>query len=270
VRQIALDDYNANYVGANLAATGWTGNSASCTAGLCSATMNTAVIKRINYFRRMVGLNDDCTLDSTLYQQEQEAALMMTANNSLNHNPPTTWTCYTALGAAGAGSSNLSLGFSGTGAITGFINDFGTGNERVGHRRWILHSRKKKFSYGSTSNAMALYVFDSQTNTNVPAYIAYPPKGYVAQPLVFGRWSFGIPNADFSTATVTMTGPGGSPIPVSVISKTDNGYGDNTIVWEPTGINLSATSDVTYTVKVSGIASAAATTYTYNVVIFKP
>jgi hypothetical protein len=205
-----------------------------------------------------------------LFAQEQETALMMTANNQLNHFPPTTWTCYTTLGAAGAASSNIALGFTGTDAITGFISDFGTGNEPVGHRRWILHSRKQKFSFGSTNNSMALYISASDTNTIVPDFIAYPPKGYIAQPLVFSRWSFSIPSANFSSATVTMTGPGGTSIPVSIISSTDNGYGDNTLVWVPTGINLTSASDLTYTVTVSNIGSASATTFTYDVVIFKP
>lgn len=269
-REVALNDYNANYLGTAVTSTGWTGSTASCTAGLCSSAMNTAVIKRINYFRRMVGLNDECTLDASLYSQEQETALMMTANNQLNHYPPTTWTCYTSLGALGASSSNIALGFAGTASITGFINDFGTGNEMVGHRRWILHSRKQSFSYGATNNSMALYVASNDTNSVIPDYIAYPPKGYVPAPLVFARWSFGIPGANFASANVSMTGPGGVVVPVNVISNNANGYGDNTIVWEPTGVNLSSTSDLTYNVIITNVGSAPLSTYNYDVVIFKP
>ena len=115
---------------------------------------------------------------------------------------------------------------------------------------------------------MAVYVFGSGGNTTIPQYIAYPPKGYVPQQLVYGRWSFSIPGADFSSASVAMTGPSGN-VPLTVNSVV-NGYGDNTIVWEPTGINLSSASDVTYTVTINGIGGATSTSYTYNVIVIQP
>jgi hypothetical protein len=268
-RDSAVQDYNTNFLGSAITNIGWTGNTTTCTAGTVSASSDAAVIKRINYFRRMVGLNDNCTLDPSLNSQEQEAALMMTANNSLSHNPPTTWSCYTQAGHDGAASSNLASGTNSSDAIWAFINDYGSGNTAVGHRRWILHSRKQRFCYGSTTSAMALYVFFTDTNTHVPSFVAYPPKGYVPQQLLSSRWSFSIPNADFSASTVMMTGPSGN-VPLTVVSSTANGYGDNTIVWEPIGISTTSTSDVVYTVTVSGIASDVQTTYTYNTTIFKP
>jgi hypothetical protein len=268
-RDSAVQDYNANYLGSAITNNGWTGSTTTCTAGTVSASSDIAVIKRINYFRRLVGLNDNCTLDPSLNSQEQEAALMMSANSSLSHNPPTTWSCYTQAGHDGAASSNLALGNNSSSAIWAFIDDFGSGNSAVGHRRWILHSRKQRFCYGSTSSAMALYVFFTDTNTHVPSFIAYPPDGYIPQQLISSRWSFSIPNADFSASTVTMTGPSGN-IPLTVVSSTANGYGDNTIVWEPVGINTTSTADVNYTVTVSNIASDVQTTYTYTTTIFKP
>ena len=270
LRDAALADYNSNYLGSIVSSTGWTGNTSTCSAGTVSQTTHNAVIKRINYFRRMVGLNDQCTLDTTLFAQQQETALIMSANNALNHNPPNTWLCWTSTAAAGAGSSNLALGSNPSAAVSAFIQDNGTGNQVVGHRRWILHSRKQEFSYGSTNNAMALYVFNSDTNTVVPDFIAYPPKGYVPQSLVYSRWSLGIPGAGFGGATVSMTGPGGTSVPSTIVSSTDNGYGDNTLVWEPTGIITTSTADISYTVTVSGITGADSTSYTYTVNLFKP
>jgi uncharacterized protein YkwD len=267
-RDSALMDYNLNYLGSAISNPGWTGSTSTCTAGSVSQASHDAVINRINYFRRMVGLNDNCTLDTTLFAQEQETALMMSANNQLSHSPPNTWLCYTSSGASGAASSNIALGYNSSAAISAFIRDNGSGNQDVGHRRWILHSRKEKFSYGSTSNAMALYVFASGSNTVIPEYIAFPPDGYIPQTLVPGRWSFGIPLANFSAATVTMTGPSGT-VPLTIVSSTAS-YGDKTIVWEPTGIDLTNTNDVTYTITVSGITGALQTSYTYSSKIFKP
>lgn len=269
-RQAALNDYNANYLGSYVSSPSWSGNVSTCNAGRCSNAASEAVIKRINYFRRMVGLNDNCELDTSLIQQQQDAALMLSANGALSHNPPTTWSCYTTSGSQGCQTSNIALGYHSSAAITAFIFDDGSGNEPVGHRRWILHTNKKYFTYGSTSNAMALYVLRSTTNSNPPAYIPYPPKGWIPKQLVPARWSFSIRSANFSSATVSMTGPGGANVPVTVISRTANGYGDNTIVWTPTGIDTTSPTDVSYTVTISGIVNAPQSSYTYTTTLFRP
>ncbi len=268
-RETALEDYNTNYLGSEVSDPGWTGSTETCNAGTLPQATHDKVIKRINYFRRMVGLNDNTTLDPSKYGMYQDAALMMKANNALNHTPPDTWICYTQNGYSGASTSNLALGAHASNAVTLFIYDPGASNTSVGHRRWILHSAKTQFSYGSTNSSMSLGVIGvAGGNTKIPAFIAYPPNGYIPQTLTFPRWSFGIAGADFSAATVTMTGDSGN-IPVTIISAGGN-YGDKTIVWEPQGIVTNSNADVSYTVTVSGIAGAAQTSYTYTSIIFKP
>jgi hypothetical protein len=268
-REIALEDYNTNYLGSAVSDPGWTGSTVTCNAGTLPQATHDKVIKRINYFRRIVGLNDNTTLDPSKYGMYQDAALMMKANNALNHTPPDTWTCYTQNGYTGASTSNLALGAHASNAVTLFINDPGASNTSVGHRRWILHSAKTQFSYGSTNSSMSLGVIGvAGGNTKIPAFIAYPPNGYIPQTLTFPRWSFGIAGADFSAATVTMTGDSGN-IPVTIISA-GGSYGDKTIVWEPQGIVTNSNADVSYTVTVSGITGAAQTSYTYTSIIFKP
>src|SRR5437879_4896932 len=98
-RDSAVQNYNNDYLGSNIGNAGWTGNSATCNAGAVPQSTNDAVINRINYFRHLVGVNDNCTLDASLFAQEQQTALMMKANYALNHNPPATWSCYTSTGA---------------------------------------------------------------------------------------------------------------------------------------------------------------------------
>ena len=225
-RDSAIADYNANYLGSAFSSSvGWTGNTSTCNAGTISAAAHNAAIKRINYFRKLVGLNGNCTMDTTKYSQFQETALMEDVHGSLSHTPNSSWTCYTATGAAGAGSSNLAYGGVSSNAIDLFINDFGTGNEPCGHRRWLLYSPRTTFSDGSTNSYYSIWVFGAGGNTTIPTYIAYPAKGYMPQGLVYDRWSFSIPGAGLSGATVTMTGPGGN-VPLSIIS-TVSGYGDN-------------------------------------------
>lgn len=267
-RLAAVENYNKNYLGSHIANPGWTGNDKTCNSGVVSQESHDAVIRRINYFRHLVGLNDDCVLIPSMFPQLQEAALMMTANNQLSHSPPASWSCHTATGAAGAGISNLALGSSSSAAITAFIIDNGSNNAPVGHRRWILHSTKQKFSYGSTANAMALFVFSQDNNTKIPEFIAYPAKGYMPHPLVPARWSFGIPGADFSSASVIVADASRN-IPVTIVSATANGYGDNTIVYEP-AISLTGTDDVSYVVKINGIKGTPQSSYTYTTTIFRP
>jgi hypothetical protein len=271
-REIAVEDYLVNYIGSELETSGWTGNISTCFAGQASQLSHEMVIKRINYFRRMVGLNDNTTLDTSQFSMCQQAALMLTANNSLNHFPPNTWKCWTKPGYDGARLSNLSMGNS-TNAVTTLISDgvFGGGNKAAGHRRWILFSETTQFSYGTTEDIMVLKVKEvAGGNKKIPSFIAYPPNGFIPQELVFDRWSFGIPNADFSKATVKMTGPNGA-VNLNIVSNSDIGYGDNTIVWEPIDIIRNSKNDIVYDVTISNIGVLVGKkSFSYKVTVIKP
>jgi hypothetical protein len=104
--------------------------------------------------------------------------------------------------------------------------------------------------------ANALWVFDSNIWGPRPAtrdeFVAWPPRGYVPYQVVFARWSFAYPNADFSSASVTMNS-GGTSVPLTQADVVD-GYGENTLVWIPLGLNDGAivkpASDTTYTINV--------------------
>lgn len=268
-RDSAVKDYNEMYLGSKVVFTTWTGNVGSCDPGTVPQSVHDAVIKRINYFRKITGLNYDCVMDASLFPAQQQTALMMTANFDLSHNPPATWSCYTQDGADGAAKSNLRLGSAATDAVTAFMEDSEDYNEAVGHRRWLLYSKQSAFSHGSTENAAVIHVVVKAENTHIPEFIAYPPATYVPSAVVFTRWSFSIPNADFSAATVTMTHDGNN-VGVKVVSK-DFKVADNTIVWEPQiPVPSPTTDDLTYKVTVSGIGGADKSSYTYEVIVIKP
>jgi hypothetical protein len=264
-------DYIENYQGSAITDPGWTGNISSCNDGTAPQTTSDKVIRRINYFRRLVGLNDNTTLNASKFPVYQQATLIKKANGQLSHAPTNTWTCWTQAGFDGAQTSNLSLGSHPVNAITVFMADNGPNNISAGHKRWILHLAKTQFSYGTTDVSMSLGVIGTAGgNTNISEYIAYPPNGYIPQSLVFPRWSFGIPGADFSNSSVSMNGPHGN-IAVNVVSKTNNGYGDNTIVWEPAGVITNSAADMIYTITISGIGGAAEkSSYTYKTIMIKP
>lgn len=268
-RDSAIKDYTEMFLATEISNIAWTGSTATCDPGNVPQAVHDAVIKRINYFRKITGLNYNCYLDASLIPAQQRTALMMAAAGDLSHDPDASWPCYTTDGADGAKKSNLRLGSAGTDAVVAFMNDEEEYNQAVGHRRWLLYSKQSAFSHGSTGNTAVIHVLVKAENTKIPEYIAYPPATFVPYPLVYYRWSFSIPGADFTNTEISMS-HNGKNIPVQVVSRTEK-VADNTIVWEPgETIPEPTTADLTYTVTVSNIGSAPKSSYTYNVTVINP
>ncbi|MBD2700063.1 CAP domain-containing protein [Spirosoma sp. BT702] len=283
-RNAILADYYQNYLGSAVSDNelNWTGNLASCIPGTISQVAQNRTIQRINYYRRLVGLPDNMTFDPSRNTETQAAALIMGANNQLNHTPPSTSLCYSSAGLSGASNSNLGLGFHSSRAVKQYIDDRTPGNEEVGHRRWILYSRATSFGHGSarTSNpnfvtfADALWIANPTTTpASLPQYIAFPPAGYVPRTLIPDRWSFSIPGANFSSANVTLQDGLGAPL--SLTTHTPGGaYGDNTLVWNLPATDLAWTgsADKSFRVTVSNVIQNGVTQppYSYTVVAIDP
>ena len=272
--------YLTEYLASEGVSSGWNGNHASCNAGNTSAAFKTAVLRRINYFRAMGGLPPVTSFKNDYNTKAQKAALMMSVNNALSHTPPQSWTCYSAEGAQGAGSSNLYLGVYGPSAITGYVRDPGGGNYFVGHRRWILYPQTQFMGTGdipptSYAPSNALWVFDL-VNMNGPrpstreAYIAWPPPGYSPYQVVFDRWSFAYAGANFANANISMT-KNGNPLSLQKNSVV-NGYGENTLVWEPNDtFGQAPASDIVYNVTITNVViNGQNQSFSYQVKIFKP
>ncbi len=272
VRAEAVNNYINNYLGSELTSSlGWTGAVAGCIAGDISMSAHNKVIQRINYFRKMVGLPGDITFNIKQTNPCQECVLMMKANNALSHNPPPNWICYTDSGAYAAGGSNIAGGMHSVNAITGYIEDPGGNNLSVGHRAWILLPELLAMGDGSTDNTNAIMWKDNMgTIPTDRQFVAYPPDGYIPSTLVFSRWHLQMYNAGFGSATVEMKDEFGNNVNLTIIQRVSGYKPDNRIVWEPSGINTTSAVDVTYTVTVSGVSNAPQSTYTYNVIIFKP
>lgn len=214
----------------------WTGSTAGCVAGTTSDAWKAAVVRTVNSFRVLAGLPGNVKINLAHSAMAQQAALMMYANNNLSHSPPSTWKCYSAEGATAAGSSNLALGNAGPSAIHAYIAD--TGVPSLGHRRWVLSSRLGEIGTGDTTRSNDLWVFGGEVTAPASATTAgvpWPPRGFVpwnskvADPA--HTWSFSVPGADFSAATVTMSNDQGLGLTVSNVAQLPNGYGDNTISW---------------------------------------
>ena len=272
--------YQEEYLGSANTDPDWTGDHDSCDAGETSEVFRSDVLRRINYYRSMAGIPALTGLDPTYNSKAQAAALMMSVNDKLSHTPDDSWLCYTPAGDEAAGSSNLYLGIYGPAAIRGYIYDPGTTNTSVGHRRWILYPQTQLMGSGDIPPtddyraANALWVFDQNIWEPRPetreTFVAWPPPGYVPYQVVYPRWSFAYDEADFSQATVSMTRMGQ---PLGVVQYTPvNGYGENTLVWEPqVSFTDPPAEDTTYQVTVSQVLiDGQPQTFTYTVIIFDP
>ncbi|MGC6479607.1 MAG: hypothetical protein ACON42_04420 [Flavobacteriaceae bacterium] len=278
-RETARLDYIENFVGSAVSDPEWSGSNSGCNAGSIPEAVNDKVIQRINYLRRLVGLNDNCTLDRSWNAAMQECVLVMDANNRISHSPSSSWSCYTSSAYTIAQKSNLSQGNHSVNAVMSQIRDRGNHNKAVGHRRWILFSRQLKYAHGSTDNFQALAVINLDFgNTNFPEYHAYPAEGFMPQNIVYDRWSFSIPGLgndlqgsqiSFQSASVEMTGPTGEEVSLNIIHR-EQTLADKTIVWEPQGIVRSGEGDKTYTITISGIQGAPSSSYTYTTTLFNP
>ena len=272
--------YQTTYLASQGIASGWNGNRSTCTAGTISQAYADATILRVNYYRVMAGLPGDVTLSNLWNMKAQDAALMMSAQGSLSHTPPTNWSCYTANGAEAAGKSNLALGADAAAAIDLYMDDPGTGgNSAVGHRRWVLYPPTQIMGVGNIPStggwaANDLWVIGgSGSRPAQPAWVAWPPPNFVPwqiMPHSSGRWSFSYPGATFTGASVFMK-QAGTNVALTMEAQAQ-GYGDNTIVWDPQGVPASAPSaDLKYSVTVSNVVvGGQSQVFTYNVTIFDP
>lgn len=263
-REAVRNAFTTWYLPTQSAPIGWSGSVARCDPGAPSAVTSNATLSAVNYFRSLAGVRP-VTFDPGLSSSAQQAALMMTANNSLSHNPPGWWRCWSGQGAEAAARSNLSLGVTGAAGVTAMINDSGAGNSAVGHRRWILEPTRATMGAGSTSNALALHTMGAVAPRLDSSPIAWPSAGYFPRELEPSRrWSLTIPGADFSAATVSVVGPDGA---LSVGRHAPvNGYGDPTLVWQVNDlVERSGLPDRTYRVTVNGIRGWWSSSHSYTV-----
>ena len=286
-REQVREFYNAVYqatVGVPINSTAVVAN---CTPGTNSPLFVNATLRRLNWFRAMAGIPAAVTFDTTECAKAQAAALMMAAQGALQHTGNWTgWNCFSSDGTNAAANSNLALANTGPDAINLYVWDYGTYNYFAGHRRYLLYPQTQIMAtgdvpaQGSDYSANALWVFDANYGGPRPAtsnpYVAWPPPGYVPYQVVYPQWSFALTNADFTSATVTMTSNG---VPLAVTKQTYvAGYGENTLVWNPTKLDPTTTTafpfgttDTVYGVTISNVlTSAGSKNYSYNVTVFNP
>lgn len=204
------------------ATTVFTAGAGTCDPGTIDMTAHADAMRRVNLYRWLLGL-DPASVDWNNQAKAQQAALMMDANNALSHSPPSSWQCYTADGAAAAGSSNLALGYgSPADTVDGYMRDRGTPS--LGHRRWIISPSLGQVGFGHHGRGGAMWAFGRASGNTSPPYVMYPGPGPQPTTSVLGDWSISS-NTDLGTPTVTITPKaGGAPLALGV-TKIANNYG---------------------------------------------
>lgn len=161
------------------------------------------------------------------------------------------WTCYTSSAAEAADNSNLSLGNKGPAAVDSQMRDRGAKNARVGHRRWLLYPWTRRMGIGAVDHydvsagvdgTAVIWIIDEDSWFDAdgwelprPAtrsgFVAWPPPGYVPYQVVWARWSFSYPDADFSRAKVAMKNLRSGKAVRAVVEAQECCMGDSTLVW---------------------------------------
>jgi hypothetical protein len=249
---------------------GWTGSLKGCRAGKTSARAQRATMESLNFARAMNGLSR-VVWSPKLSARAQYAALIMAANNKLTHYPPRSWRCWTKVGSDAAARSNLSIDYprlTAGGAVMQYLDDWGSPNIVVGHRRWILFPFAKSFGNALTRTTNAMFVVGPvDTGNPNPRWVSWPSAGWFpSQAEPRGRWSLssGDPHADFRSAKISVR-RNGKPVRLKKYAVHD-GYAMPTLVWEVLGLRKTGT----YVVTVTGIKGAATPSVRYRVRLFTP
>ena len=254
----------------------WSGDLGTCAAGDSTPDYRQATLRRVNYYRAMAGVPAVITEDPDLSAKAQRAALMMSAEGTLTHEPSPDFACFTRVGREAAGTAIC------TWVVRARWPSTATSRTRASTMwTWVIATRSciprpvrwgwETLRLGRRSCRNALwcvdeYVFDETSPSARPPlrederFVAWPPRGYVPPDIVYPRWSVTMADADFSEAEVTMydlsESGGGRPVPLTVVNRSGSvGHVPlPTIVWEPT-IEPSQARDTSYYVVVSGIRS---------------
>ena len=270
-RQAVLDSYRQEF-NRRQPSPEFTGSIRDCKPGTTSQTFRDSMVRRVNWYRNMAGL-EPVTENPEATAKAQAAALIMAAEGRWSHWPPPDWRCWTSDGYAGA-SSNLFVGTYGLSAVDGYIRDPGPYNLEVGHRSSILDPWVSQVSTGDVpvgrrANALSMNN-PSPTEEDDPqlredrGFVAWPPPGYVPARAVWGRWSFSLTSLspsvtsenapDLSDATVTMFDHSGQ-IPTKIIAAPLGQW----LVWAVAGDTNSVvhpqprSGDRCYTVTIRGV-----------------
>ena len=261
----------------------------TCFAGRLTQAAKNRALEAANQIRALHGLTP--VLYSTPYsQQMQKAALIQAAAGYPGHYPDPSADCYTAEGAAGSRTSNITGYTSGRLAnrdparnMVSWANDFNNRGQvsGVGHRRWVLNPFESYFAYGQVYGYAAHKVmrYDPERRVRPEVdFVAFPYEVYPFH-LVEGDppWSLSVVEDPdniwnnrydyFRDATITVTRVvGGSELPITDRYTDTRGAGvPNVLSWRVQDWQY----DTLYEVEIENVifSDGLRTNYAYSVFI---
>lgn len=261
----------------------------TCAEGTLPAAYTTLMQRRVNYFRALAGVPATISMNNastvvttgdpyaasaatTKTLAAQKAALILSRNNTLTHQPPTNLSCFTSAGGNGCYFGNIAYGVYGPPALDAYMRE-DVNNQEAGHRRWILYDSATNFATGdiprSGSYPATNTLYISQRSVELasvsPAFIAWPTSGFFPWQHATTYWSLSYPGGNFTNATITVTKDGVAQT-VDSINRTQ-GYGNNGIVWRVPNM-LTGGPDASYDVTVSNIGGGGPTSHSYRITFF--
>ncbi len=176
-----------------------------CDDGELSPKVHWEAVRTTNLYRWLIGLDPVATAKTRL-EGQQTCATMMAANGDIEHDPPESWSCYSASGASAAGSSNLALGDRHPAAtIPGYINERGASNRAtLGHRRWIFSPGMGATAFGHRGRFGCMHSFD-RSGDDPRSTIRYPTRGPFPVGALHGPWSYFETEGPFHQPQVDVT-----------------------------------------------------------------
>ena len=248
----------------------WEPGSTRCEPGRTATDARRQAVDRTNLYRWLMGLSP-VVEDPARRDAVESCSLMQSLAGSLEHQPPQSWACWEAEGAAAAGRSNLSLGPpSPSKAVDGLMIDAGENNaQTLGHRRWISRPSLSAVAFGfsaSGSPATCMHL-DAQSGTKstssaAEALVMWPAPGLIPFEMVHPnnlkgeilRWSVVGETVGFGGANIVLVResiPGtvslNDEVLPSISGRLQDGVGDG--MWlepsEPLEAGVSYRVDVT-------------------------
>jgi uncharacterized protein YkwD len=251
-------------------------NVGSCSEGVLKETERQKVLNYVNAIRANHGL------PAVQYRHVDDrgtakAALIIAANNALDHHPAPTKSCWSQEGFDASGVSNLAFGSSSSTTAFRSSESFvdlwirDDNQTTLGHRRWLLSPFLKFVSFGrvdkvasngSVSASVIQVMYDEyQTlEASTPDFVAFPfhetaarlfdNRVYMSISVLADRTDFR-KNSDvsYAAATVTIRTDNGTTVPVTIVTSDNVAYGlANVLVW-----TAPVASDIRYTVTVRGV-----------------
>ena len=239
---------------------------ASCVPGGTAASTRSETLRVLNAARSLAGL-DAASWSSTYNTRAERAAMLMAANKKLSHHPSSSWRCFDAAGADAAGKSVLASGVNGAAAVVAYLDDPGSLNTAVGHRRALLNPSTTTMGSGNSGPAAggartnAIYTQGvADASASKPRYTSWPSSGYFPWQLEpAGRWSVSVSRSDvtFEAARITVTalsGPRKGQTLSAIRQPIVAGMGLNTVSFQVRGLAApTGAGETHYGVTVTGL-----------------